>query len=597
MRSLFARCRQVLSRPSSIIVCGFLVASFCISATPAQQIPTAGAPAGDISNLSRDVISTMDRISLRGRSEPANQKKPTKDVNTCLLPPLTQIAGPTVAAEQLRISVKAKNEYQRACLALSKRKYDEAEARLRTAVREYAKYSAAWVTLGQLLAIQKRNNEAQNACSQASIADPKYAPGLLCLAELASLAHNWEDVLKLSSRALEIDPAHDAIAYEYHAAANLKLHHLAEAEKSGLLAVELDKEHREPRLHFVLAQIYEAKGDTVNEMQQLREYLRYADNPDDIAAVKQVLAEIENRTARNQSAVAAKQSPVGPTEYSRPSWGPPDIDQFVPPVSTDIGCPLPEILKKASSRTQDLVENLQRFAADEHIDQIEFDKNGKSRHANGVVVNYVAQMESNASGYPTIREYRSGSGGTLKGSVMDTGTATFAFIFHPSHIGSFQFRCEGLAQSKSSAAWQLRFEESMDPNSAFQAIRVGGSIYLPRLKGRAWIAQDSYEVVRMETDLASPISGIGLDLEHLVIGYAPVEFRNHTVRLWLPESASLYIAYRGRRYEREHRFSHFQLFSVDSAEAVKEPAAPAKDAASQLMSVESRLLEATAGPR
>jgi len=597
MESLSASCRQVLSGPSSFIVCGFLVASFGISATSAQQIPQPGAPAGDITNLPKDVTSTMDQISLRGGSEPPNGRKPTKNADTCLLPPLTQIAGPTVAAEQLRIPAKAKNEYQRACVALSKRKYDEAEARLRTALREYAKYSAARVTLGQLLTMQKRSDEAQNACSQASIADPKYAPAFLCLAELASIVHNWEEVLKLSNNAVQIDPANDAVAYEYHAAANLRLHHLAEAEKSGLLAVEIDKEHREPRLHFVLAQIYEAKGDTANERQQLREYLKYADNPDDIAVVKQALAEIENRTARSQSVVAARQSPVGSTEYSRLSWGPPDVDQFIPPVSGDSGCPLPEILKKASNRTEELIENLQRFVADEHIEQIEFDKNGKSRHANSVVVNYVAQMDNNASGYPTIREYRSGAGGTLKGSVMDTGTATFALIFHPSHIGSFQFRCEGLAQLKSSAAWQLRFEEGTDPNSSFQAIRVGGSIYLPRLKGRAWIATDSYEVVRMETDLASPISGIGLDLEHLVIGYAPVEFRNHTVRLWLPESASLYIAYRGHRYQREHKFNHFQLFSVDSAEEVKEPVAPAKDATSQLMSVESKVLEATAGPR
>jgi hypothetical protein len=34
----------------------------------------------------------------------------------------------------------------------------------------------------------------------------------------------------------------------------------------------------------------------------------------------------------------------------------------------------------------------------------------------------------------------------------------------------------------------------------------------------------------------------------------------------------LYIAYRGRRYERIHTFSDFQLFSVDSAQADKQPA-------------------------
>jgi len=50
-----------------------------------------------------------------------------------------------------------------------------------------------------------------------------------------------------------------------------------------------------------------------------------------------------------------------------------------------------------------------------------------------------------------------------------------------------------------------------------------------------------------------------------------VEFPSHHIQLWLPESSSLYIAYRGRRYERIHTFSDFQLFSVDSAQADKQP--------------------------
>jgi hypothetical protein len=117
----------------------------------------------------------------------------------------------------------------------------------------------------------------------------------------------------------------------------------------------------------------------------------------------------------------------------------------------------------------------------------------------------------------------------------------------------------------------VHFEENADPTRSFTAIRIGGSVYLPRLKGRAWITTDTYNVLRIETDLVSPIPEIGLQLEHLVIGYAPVEFQKHQVRLWLPESASLYIVYQRRHYQRVHSFSQFQLFSVDSDETIKEP--------------------------
>ena len=95
---------------------------------------------------------------------------------------------------------------------------------------------------------------------------------------------------------LEVDPSNNAVAYEYHAAANLNLHNLGDAEKSGLRAVDIDKNHREPRVYFVLAQIYEAKGDRAGEVAQLREYLKYTSDPTDVAMVKQYLSELDKRT-------------------------------------------------------------------------------------------------------------------------------------------------------------------------------------------------------------------------------------------------------------------------------------------------------------
>jgi tetratricopeptide (TPR) repeat protein len=150
---------------------------------------------------------------------------------------------------------------------LGKAKTADAEKQLRKAIRTDAKYAVAWVTLGQVLTGKKQTDEAQQACLQASTAAPRYIPAYLCLADIAARAHAWNEVLRFSDRALELDPAQDFLADEYNAAAHLNLHHLTEAEKSGLRAVDIDKNHREPRTLFVLAQIYEAKGDTAKRNQ------------------------------------------------------------------------------------------------------------------------------------------------------------------------------------------------------------------------------------------------------------------------------------------------------------------------------------------
>jgi hypothetical protein len=574
MRSSAAWWRRSLVTCPTLVLAGLVVLGFSASrvAAEAQEQPGTPSVPDDQRGMPRRAIDTLEKVTLRNGPNAGEQGQRTAEQDsTCLLPPLTLVTSPTIAAEQLQITAKARKEYHDACVALRKKKVADAEKHLRKAVQHYPKYSAAWVTLGQVLGGQQRTDEARSACFQGSIADPSYVPAYLCLADMAARAHAWDEVLKLSGHALEIDPSSNALAYEYHAAANLNSHNLAAAERSGLRAVEIDTDHREPRAHFVLAQIYEAKGDSANEAAQLREYLKYADSPDDVAIVQQYLSKLEEQTGKSKAVdYPSGGSSTRSVWSSTQRWRPADIDEVVPPVQTTT-CPLPQILRETSKRTQDLIENLQRFSANERIEQIDIGKDGKSRNTTTQVVNYVAQFEENSSGYPTIKEYRSGSTGIRQSSLVDIGTVTFALIFHPTHVGNFDFRCEGLTELRASPAWQVHFEESAEPSNPFQAIRMGGSVYLPRLKGRAWIGTDSYEVVRLDTDLVSPVPQIDLQLLHQVISYAPVEFQDHHIRLWLPQSTSLYVAYHGRRYERVHNFSQFLLFSVDATPVIKDP--------------------------
>jgi hypothetical protein len=252
-----------------------------------------------------------------------------------------------------------------------------------------------------------------------------------------------------------------------------------------------------------------------------------------------------------------------------PHWAPADIDERVPPVASDAPCPLAQVLQQSSNRSQDLIESLHRFTANERIELTDTDKNGKRRLLNTEEVTYVVQIAQNSSGYPSVEEYRSGTAGKQPAAVIDSGIAASALIFHPTIIGNFNFRCEGLTELRDSPAWQLHFEESAAPNRSFSEIKVRHSAYPLKLKGRAWIAKDNNEILRIETDLLSPIPQINLQLEHTVIDYAPVAFQKRQVRLWLPQYTAVYLAYRGHRYETTHQFSQFQLFSVDSSESIK----------------------------
>jgi len=99
---------------------------------------------------------------------------------------------------------------------------------------------------------------------------------------------------------------------------------------------------------------------------------------------------------------------------------------------------------------------------------------------------------------------------------------------------------------------------------------TGGRAFGLRLRGRAWILVDSYQVARLETDLADEIPVIRLRLQHQDIEYRPVRFKEGS-EIWLPSTSDLYMDFLGHRFYRRHRFTDFQLFSVKLDQKVGDP--------------------------
>ncbi len=211
----------------------------------------------------------------------------------CSLQPFPGLPS-TASVISLQIPHKAQKEYEHACAALKNKKLPEAEQHLRKATEIYPKYVAGWVMLGQALETRQQTAEARNACSRASSVDPKYLPAYLCLAEIAGRGQEWSEVLKLTSRALELDAANDPYAYFFSSIAYFNLNQLNEAEQRALKADMIDREHNEPLLQLLLAQIYEAKKDAAGTAAHLREYLKLAPEAQDSDQLKKLLAEAES---------------------------------------------------------------------------------------------------------------------------------------------------------------------------------------------------------------------------------------------------------------------------------------------------------------
>ena len=211
---------------------------------------------------------------------------------SCFLWPLIGVRSPTAAVASLGVPEQARKDFQRACSAASDKKLAKAEEHLRKALQADPRYPVAWVLLGQVLKAQQRPEEARNACSQALQVEANYLPADLCLADLCAVEQRWEEMLGFANTAVALDPASDPRAYFYAAGAYFGLHRLSEAEQNALTAAEIDNAKREPRAHFLLAQIYEIERKPDAEAAQLREYLKLITDPQEVAMVKKYLADL-----------------------------------------------------------------------------------------------------------------------------------------------------------------------------------------------------------------------------------------------------------------------------------------------------------------
>lgn len=254
-------------------------------------------------------------------------------------------------------------------------------------------------------------------------------------------------------------------------------------------------------------------------------------------------------------------------------WAPLDVDNAVPAVAADEPCSLDDALHGASQRVVELVTNLQQFTAKETLEHRELDPDGTAHAARTRSYNYMVVISETRPGRLAVEEYRNGVPAIddFPARVATMGLPALALIFHPALIEDFQMSCEGLGHWRGQPAWQVYFQQRPDRPSRIRSYRVHGTTYPVNLKGRAWIAVESFQVLSLETDLMEKIRKIPLEREHITLEYRPVYFKKRGVELWLPRSAELFFHYRRHRMYRRHAFSHFELFSVDVRQQIEDP--------------------------
>lgn len=482
---------------------------------------------------------------------------------------------PGAGSSHILLAPKAQKELGKALEALRANKPDEARGHLEAAYRRSPNHPAVNYLYGVYFFQMKDQEKAKSYWTKTLEFDPKHVSALLSLSEALIREQKLPDAESYVKRAVEADP-NSWRGHAILADVLLKENLAEEAVKEADRAIELGH-GQATAIEPLLVRALIAGGEKERAERVLQEYVR--EHPGDAAARKQldVLQTPVVLASSNKEATPTAASPSAVALPLPSTWLPPDIDEKVPPVEPVAACPLEEVVERAGKRVEEFVKNVDRFTASESLKHESINKWGFAESPETRKFDYVASIQQYRPGYFSVTEYRSGSHALsdFPDGIETTGLAALALIFHPTNAENFAMSCEGLGRWNGHLAWQVHFRQRTDKPNTIRAYKFGetGPAYPVALRGRAWIAADSYQIVRLETDLVAPLPQIRLLSDHTIVDYGPVQFRKGNVEMWLPQGAELYCDWRGRRMHRRLSFSHYLLFSVDEKQKISEPKA------------------------
>lgn len=261
--------------------------------------PPSPPPSGAI--LYNNPRSTEGAFDVYPITEPDIEKKlSTTEQPACFQFPMAPVASSTVSASRMTVPTKAKKEFGDACVQVRKKKLKDAQKHLNRAVQAYPSFADAWVLLGQIQEDQGNLQQAEQFCQHARAADAGYLPGYLCLADVAARQGQWQPVADFTDHVIAAHPAKAPGAFFYNFLGHFYMKQWNAAEKSAFAALKDGSKEEIRQIRWLLAKMYELKGDRASEAAQLREYVKLYPDDREAPVARQVLKQIESENSAGQ---------------------------------------------------------------------------------------------------------------------------------------------------------------------------------------------------------------------------------------------------------------------------------------------------------
>ena len=496
----------------------------------------------------------------------------------------TGSAPSSAAPTGITLTPNVQKELQKAVEEIKRAKYDDARKHLGKALKMAPSSPDILYMLGILDYTIKDYPAARKQFESISTSYPTHARSLLMLGQMQLEAKEYKEAKGTLKRAVEADDKNWRAHYLY-ALASAQAGDLPNGRIEAARASELNPE-KAAAMKLLTAKLLMLEGKNELAIEGFQSFIKtYPQDP----AVPNAKKYIENMEAAKKAGAGSSTNAAeslkpaagetAPSEFGREdaTWAPPDVDAGIPPTAVGVTCSADSVLENAQQRIMKQLGDLEKFSATERVEHQEMDSGGVWSKLLSRDFYYMISVFHNPKlPYYFVEDRTTDSyNSRFPTGIATRGLVSLGFmIVNPGRVKDYEFSCEGLGNWNGKPAWQLHFVQKKDATTDLRSWEYKGSEYLIPLKGRIWIAANSFSILHLETALREPVAGLRLNREQLTVDYGPIRSKTTSAELWLPIEGQMYFDLMKHRYHHKHSLSNYLFFGVDTKNKIKVPTPP-----------------------
>jgi VWFA-related protein len=229
---------------------------------------------------------------------------------------------------------------------------------------------------------------------------------------------------------------------------------------------------------------------------------------------------------------------------------------------------LPGILQKMGMNVDNFVRDIGDLIANEDVTQEKLNAKGSIQAKEQVQDNYLILQHGHEWGASS--EYRMdkkgnrlGPIGLEKGYVVTAGYALSCVRFSTVAQPQSRFRYLGEEKIGSRDTYVMGFAQKPGETTFFNAVRGAGGAYVNMLtQGILWVDKNSFQIIRMRSDLLAPRNEIRLDQLTTEVAFGEVQLQDVPNPLWLPRDVDVSMEIEKQKFRNLHHYTDYRRYRV-----------------------------------